>query len=92
MVPDPLSNLPSRIHEILDEGAKAGSSRTAFTDERGEEWSYQRLIQTVALIAGELDALGVRPGDRVMIVGENSIAAVALMYATSRLDAWAVLV
>lgn len=88
---DLLSKLPSRIHKILDEGAERGASRTAFTDERGIEWSYRRLIDTVARVSAEMARLGVRSGDRVMITCENSIAAIVLMYAASRLDAWAVM-
>lgn len=88
---DLLSNLPPRIHMILEEGAKAGSSRPAFTDERGAVWSYQRVIDTIEAVAAEMACLGIRPGDRVMVVGENSIAAIVLMYAASRLDAWVVM-
>ena len=91
MIPDLLSNLPPRIHMILEEGAKEGASRIAFTDENGAEWSYRRLIDTVADVAGKMAELGVRPGDRVMVVCENSIAAIVLMYAASRLDAWSVM-
>jgi acyl-CoA synthetase (AMP-forming)/AMP-acid ligase II len=76
---------------ILEEGAKEGASRIAFTDENGAAWSYRRLIDTVADVAGKMAELGVRPGDRVMVVCENSIAAVVLMYAASRLDAWSVM-
>jgi acyl-CoA synthetase (AMP-forming)/AMP-acid ligase II len=90
-MPDLLSKLPPRIHKILDEGAEQGASRIAFTDERGAEWSYRRLIDTVGRVAAEMNRLGVRSGDRVMIVCENSIAAIVLMYAASRLDAWAVM-
>jgi acyl-CoA synthetase (AMP-forming)/AMP-acid ligase II len=88
---DFLSNLPPRIHLILEEGASEGDSRIAFTDENGVDWSYRRLIDTVESVAIEMSRLGVRPGDRVMIVCENSIAGIVLMYATSRLDAWAVM-
>lgn len=76
---------------ILNEGAKAGASRPAFTDERGVDWSYRRVIDTIEAVAGEMVRLGIRPGDRVMVVGENSIGAIILMYAASRLDAWAVM-
>lgn len=86
-----LSNLPSRIHLILEEGAKEGASRIAFTDERGIDWSYRRLIDTVERVSIEMSRLGVRAGDRIMVVCENSIAAIVLMYAASRLDAWAVM-
>jgi acyl-CoA synthetase (AMP-forming)/AMP-acid ligase II len=86
-----LSDLPPRIHLIMNEGAKAGASRPAITDERGVIWSYRRVIDTIEVVAGEMARLGVRPGDRVMVVGENSIGAIILMYAASRLDAWAVM-
>ena len=88
---DLVSNLPARIHGILDEGAKGDASRIAFTDEHGVDWSYRRLIDTVELAAIDMSRLGIRPGDRVMIVCENSIAAIVLLYASSRLDAWAVI-
>ena len=91
MQPNLLSNLPPRIHLILDEGAREGRERPAFTDEAGAIWSYDQLIRAVDLAATELRALGVLPGDRVMLVCENSIAAITLMYAISRLDAWAVM-
>lgn len=88
---DLLSNLPDRIHKILNEGAKKGEGRIAITDERGDDWSYARMISTVDQVATKMSDLGVRAGDRVMIVCENSIAAIILMYAASRLDAWAVM-
>lgn len=87
---DLLSNLPPRIHGILEEGAKGDASRVAFTDDHGVDWSYRRLIDAVELAAIEMGRLGIRPGDRVMIVCENSIAAIVLLYASSRTDAWAV--
>jgi len=88
---DFLAELPCRIHKILEEGATFGDSRTAFTDENGIDWSFRRLIDTVEAVSVEMRALGVRPGDRVMIICENSIGAIVLLYAASRLDAWAVL-
>ena len=88
---DFLTDLPRRIHLIVNEGAKAGASRPAITDEQGIVWSYRRLIDTIEAVAGDMARLGIRPGDRVMVVGENSISAIVLMYAASRLDAWAVM-
>lgn len=64
---DLLSNLPARIHGILDAGAEGDASRIAFTDEHDVDWSYRRLIDTVELAATEMSRLGIRPGDRVMI-------------------------
>ncbi|HWH39213.1 MAG TPA: AMP-binding protein [Usitatibacter sp.] len=40
--------------------------------------------------AGRLAALGVRPGDRVMVVGENSPELVVLLFAITGLRAWVV--
>ena len=37
-----------------------------------------------------LRALGIRAGDRMMIVSENCIALACLLFAASRLDAWAI--
>jgi len=89
---DLISQLPPRIHLILREGASHGASNTAFIDENGIAWSYAHLMETVETTANILRQQGIRPGDRVMIVGENSIAAIVLMYALSTLNAWAVMV
>ena len=40
--------------------------------------------------ATALKQYGVRPGDRVMLVGENCLAVAALVLAVSELDAWSV--
>lgn len=84
--------LPDRIHEILERGASHGGDRTAFIDENGERWTYDAVLAAVSAVGSELGSLGVRPGDRVMVVGENCIAFIVLMYALSRLDAWAIMV
>ena len=39
---------------------------------------------------GALDSLGVRAGDRIMIVSENCIALAGMLLAASRIDAWAI--
>jgi acyl-CoA synthetase (AMP-forming)/AMP-acid ligase II len=55
-------------------------------------WTYAELPAVVADTAGILNFYDVRPGDRVMIVGENSLALVALILAASEIDAWSVVV
>src|SRR6202165_3765075 len=55
-------------------------------------WSYRELHCAVGQIAAALQALGIRPGDRMMIVSENCIALVCLLLAASRIDAWAIVV
>src|SRR6266446_3956605 len=60
--------------------------------EDAEAWSYRELHQAVGQIAAALQSLGIRPGDRIMIVSENSIALAGLLLAASRIDAWAIVV
>jgi acyl-CoA synthetase (AMP-forming)/AMP-acid ligase II len=47
---------------------------------------------SIADAAGILNSYDIRPGDRVMIVSENSLALVALTLAASEIDAWSVVV
>ncbi|HEV3277979.1 MAG TPA: class I adenylate-forming enzyme family protein [Terriglobia bacterium] len=53
-------------------------------------WTYEQLKRAVSEAKVWLGASGVRPGDRVMIVGENSRAFVAILLALTSLDAWPV--
>src|SRR5258708_11999647 len=55
-------------------------------------WSYRELQRAVGRIAAALQALGIRPGDRLMIVSENCIALAGLLLAASRIDALAIVV
>jgi acyl-CoA synthetase (AMP-forming)/AMP-acid ligase II len=50
------------------------------------------LAAVVADTAGSLEFYDVSPGDRVIIVSENSLALVALILAASEIDAWSVVV
>jgi long-chain acyl-CoA synthetase len=80
-------HLPRRIHEVLDEGALPGPNRIAFIDERGRKWSYADVISAVEKVAQDLANLGVEAGDRVMLVCENAITSIVVIYAASKLDA-----
>jgi acyl-CoA synthetase (AMP-forming)/AMP-acid ligase II len=42
--------------------------------------------------ASALESLGIRPGDRMMIVSENCIALAVLLFGASRIGAWAIVV
>ncbi len=81
------NDLPPRIHNVLDEGPLPGRHRIAFIDEQGKKWSYDRLIGATEDAANTLRELGIGPGDRLMLVCENSIAGIALVFAASKLDA-----
>ena len=55
-------------------------------------WTYRQLASAIADTQVWLQRLGVRPGDRVMIVGENCRAFVTILLAVAGIDAWPVLV
>jgi long-chain acyl-CoA synthetase len=83
------SGLPSRIHEVTARQVAEAPDRIALV-ENGASWSYRDLEQRVREIATVLSSLGIRAGDRMIIVSENCIALAALLLAASRLDAWAI--
>jgi long-chain acyl-CoA synthetase len=83
------AGLPSRIHEIIDRHVACSPDRIALIED-GVSWSYRELGCSVADIAAGLKSLGVRAGDRMIIVSENCIALAALLLAASRIDAWAI--
>lgn len=81
--------LPGRIHEVTAGQVAKAPDRIALVEE-GASWSYRDLDRRAGEIAAVLSSLGIRPGDRMIIVSENCIALAALLLATSRLDAWAI--
>ena len=58
--------------------------------EAGRVLSYAELAARTMAVTDALRAAGVQPGDRVMIVGENSLAMAVSILGSSRLGAWAV--
>src|SRR5271169_3201130 len=81
--------LPNRIHEVMDPYVAATPDRMALIDDKAT-LTYRELDRAVRGTADALAALGIRSGDRVVIVSENSIALACLLLAASRLDAWAI--
>jgi long-chain acyl-CoA synthetase len=70
-----------------------GSGRTAFTDlsgQRRERLDYDAFDELCARIAGRLAELGIVAGDRVGLLGENSLRWAAAFFAILRLGAVAV--
>lgn len=86
-----LSALPRRMHQILEKPARELAHRPALIED-GAVWTYRELHQSVPEVAAALQSLGVRPGDRMMIVSENCIALAVLLLASSRIDAWSIVV
>jgi long-chain acyl-CoA synthetase len=83
--------LPRRIHQIIDRPAVESPHKAALTED-GSIWTYHELHKAVEQTAVALKALGVRSGDRIMIVSENAISLATLLFAASRIDAWAIVV
>jgi long-chain acyl-CoA synthetase len=86
-----LASLPDRICDVLKPWSERLPDQPALV-ESGGSWSYRQLDSTVAETRQWLINSGVRPGDRVMIVCENSRALVAVLLAVAGIDAWPVLV
>ena len=83
--------LPTRISAVVGPWAEHSPDRPALIEATGT-WTYRQLASAVSETQTWLRQLAVRPGDRVMIVGENCRAFVAILLATAGLDAWPVLV
>jgi len=85
-----LAGLPRRIHEHLDQWGARTPDVVAVTDADGRSLTYAQLCDASRAFAKTLAENGLGGGDRLLIVNENSIVAVAALFAASRLDAWAV--
>lgn len=86
-----LAGLPDRISNLADYWAAHSPDHPALVDGRGV-WTYRQLADVVGITRTWLQGLGVRPGDRLMAVGENSRAFAAVLLVAASLDAWPVLV
>src|SRR5437762_987010 len=86
-----LAELPDRISDVIKPFARHSPEHPALVQD-DVTWTYAELAAVVADTALILKFYEVRPGDRVMIVSENSLELVALILAASQIDAWSVVV
>jgi acyl-CoA synthetase (AMP-forming)/AMP-acid ligase II len=86
-----LRTLPARISEVVTPWAESSPHRPALVEASGS-WTYQQLASAISGTQTRLRKWGVRPGDRVMIVGENCREFVAILLSAAGMDAWPVLV
>ena len=85
-----IAEFPSmRICEVIGPWVDRLPGHTALVDVTGS-WTYTQMAGVVSETALWLREGGVRPGDRVLIVGENCKAFAAILLAVSSLDAWPV--
>lgn len=80
---------PGRLEQIPARWATTRGSAIALADARGE-WTWRELEQGRKKLAELLLTLGVRAGDRVMVVAENCATLVAILFAVTSVGAWAV--
>jgi long-chain acyl-CoA synthetase len=86
----PLPSFPARICDAINPWVERLPNHPALVEASGT-WTYGQLGSNISEATDWLRELGVRPGDRVMLVGENCRAAVAILLALAALDAWAVI-
>lgn len=76
-----------RIHDTFQAWTTACANKIALADAQ-RSLTYGDLGGVVDAVAQRLRDAGVRPGDRVLLVAENSVALGVCILAVSRLDAW----
>ncbi|WLA83281.1 class I adenylate-forming enzyme family protein [Bradyrhizobium elkanii] len=80
----------NRVGRLLDHAAERFPNFTAIID-GARSWTWKELGDAALAAASAIERLGVRPGDRLMIVGENSFEFVVLYLAAARGDVWPIL-
>lgn len=83
-----LASMPSRLAGLVQRQALTAPHRIALLS-AGKSVTYMDFWQAIERAKDLLKTAGVVGGDRVMIVNENSIAAVTFIFAATDLDAWA---
>jgi acyl-CoA synthetase (AMP-forming)/AMP-acid ligase II len=86
-----LETLPRRLSDLVWQWDSRTPNAPAMID-GAVRWSYRDLAAAVRHSMLLLGNLGIRPGDRVMLVNENGRAVIALLLAAAAIDAWAVIV
>src|SRR6266436_2250897 len=88
---DKLNTIPPQIIDVVRFWAERSPHHPALVEASGT-WTYGELASAIAETRVWLLNSGVLPGDRVMVVCDNSRISVALFFAVSALQAWPVLV
>lgn len=86
-----LAELPERISTRPLRWAEETPDAEAIVDHE-VRWTYTDLAREVKAAQQWLVEHGLRPGDRLMVVNENSRALVVLLLAASEMDVWVALI
>jgi acyl-CoA synthetase (AMP-forming)/AMP-acid ligase II len=78
------------IHDLPALRARSDASSAAL-QQADQIWTFEKWHRAIAHAASELEAAGLRPGDRLGIVGENGSVLATLIHAASRCQAWPVI-
>lgn len=90
-VADILADLPPRLSHLARRWEREAPDAPAMV-QGDTTWTYAGLGAAMDEAGALLRELGVRPGDRLMLVGENCLALVALLLAAGETDAWAAII
>ncbi|MFY3007143.1 AMP-binding protein, partial [Achromobacter xylosoxidans] len=80
----------TRIHQLLARQAGSQPDAICLYEEGGGILTYAQLWQRARDAADWLAAAGVRPGHRVLMVGENCAAMIAALFGCGIIGAWPV--
>jgi long-chain acyl-CoA synthetase len=90
-IPTALQSQPSLVGEVWKPWGQRSPERAVLLDANGS-WNYLQLQSAVAKAEEFLKNASIRPGDRVVLVCENSREFVVLFFALTGIQAWPVLV
>ncbi|MCV6803267.1 long-chain fatty acid--CoA ligase, partial [Achromobacter ruhlandii] len=80
----------TRIHQLLARQAGSQPDAICLYEEGGGILTYAQLWQHAEDAARWLTAAGVKPGHRVLMVGENCAAMIAALFGCGIIGAWPV--
>lgn len=78
------------IHQIIEYYADQQPLHTCLVDDNNQTVTYAQLWERTQQAADYLRQSQIKAGDRVLIVGENGVDMVTLLFACSMLNAWPV--
>ena len=84
--------MTGRVHDLLLAAARARPDALAIIENDTRHVTWADLAEHAAEAADHLHEAGVGPGDRILLIFENSVEAVAFLFAASLVDASAVVV
>jgi long-chain acyl-CoA synthetase len=90
-IPTAFESQPSLVGEVWKSWAQRSPESAVLLDSNGS-WNYLQLQSAVTRAEEFLKNAGIRPGDRVVLVCENSREFVVLFFALTGIQAWPVLV